>query len=104
MDAFSNQTVFAVCAAWLISAFVLAKIFGKYTAGTPTLLFFLFSLSFFFFSLFRFSFLVRETQVHLGALVSHPATSSLFSLLSSLFSLSIDLPRGAGQEKEKHIC
>jgi hypothetical protein len=46
VDAFSNQTVFAVCAAWLISAFVLAKIFGKYTAGTPTLL--LISLSFFF--------------------------------------------------------
>lgn len=36
VDAFSNQTVFAVCAAWLISAFVLAKIFGKYTSGEET--------------------------------------------------------------------
>jgi MFS family permease len=33
VDAFSNQTVFAVCAAWLITALVLAKIFGRYTAG-----------------------------------------------------------------------
>jgi MFS family permease len=33
VDAFSNQTVFAVCAAWLITSLVLAKIFGRYTAG-----------------------------------------------------------------------
>lgn len=90
VDAFSNQTVFAVCAAWLISAFVLAKIFGKYTAGTPTLL----SLSLF--SLFR-SFSRERNASAFGRTGLSPC--HLFPLFSSLFSLSVDLPREQGRKK-----